>query len=221
MSKIIGVAGQIANGKDTTADYIYDQLISSGETKWQRRSFAVNVKKVFCDIFLKTPEYVEEWKRKSEIPEDLDCTVRSGLQMIGDGFRKIKSTIWIDLAFRDDDDKIISDVRYINELERIKSLGGLTILVVRPDMINDDPNGSEAQLRPLAEWAVNHPDKVFPNDEVLPTVNDRPFGLEYVDIILINDTDVNALKSKIDEVVLPRLTNHYDTSCNMKMKAFD
>lgn len=199
--RVLGVAGQLANGKDTVADYIYEIFVSRGCKNWQRRSFASNVKKIFCDVFLKTSEYIEEWKRKKEVPDDLDCTVRDGLQQIGDGFRKIKSSIWIDLAFRDNVDKIISDVRYINELKKINSLGGFNILVVRPDMINDDPNGSEAQLKPLAEWAITNPEIAFPSVAIQDNmIEDYPDGLQYVDLILLNDGDVESLKRKIDSM---------------------
>lgn len=167
---VIGVAGQAQMGKDTLADRLQEML--NGWDKctleeraaekdmpetWQRRAFAYAVKKVFADTFDVTFEFIEKWKVIPEPPPGFDMTVRQALQFIGDGFRKIRSTIWLDLAFRDKSrPTIISDVRYINEFLRVKKEGGLNFLVGRPDKLNDDPNGSEAQIRPFIEFALNH-----------------------------------------------------------------
>jgi hypothetical protein len=83
--------------------------------------------------------------------------VRQALTFIGDGFRKIQPDIWIELAFRpenDPDSSIFTDVRYINEARKIKIMGGMTILVYREGHMNWDDNGSEAQIRPYIMWCI-------------------------------------------------------------------
>ena len=109
--KVVGFAGQMQNGKDTAADYLFEKI----KHKWgdvERASFADNVKRIFCETFNVDRSFVEEWKTKSEIPEGFDSPVRQGLQQIGDGFRKIQGKIWIELAFRDRaNPAIFSDVR--------------------------------------------------------------------------------------------------------------
>jgi hypothetical protein len=124
--------------------------------EWTRAAFAYNVKKVYMDTFGVDMDFIEEWKVKDEIPPGFTMNCRQGLQFIGDGFRKIQPEIWVDLAFRYDTPKIISDVRYINEFKRIKQEGGINILVGRTEKLNDDPNGSEAIIRPYVEWALNN-----------------------------------------------------------------
>ena len=148
----VGIAGQKQNGKDTVADYVQDQLAQDDEFvfKFERAAFAANVKRVFVETFDVTYEFIEKWKTIPEPPPGFDMSVREGLQFIGDGFRKIKSSIWIDLMFRQALNKIISDVRYINEADRIVQENGFNFLVAHPDRLNDDPNGSEAQIRPYA-----------------------------------------------------------------------
>jgi hypothetical protein len=155
---VIGVAGQAQMGKDSLSDRLAEKLNESNKSMvWARRAFAYNVKKVFCDTFGVDLDFVEKWKVIAENPPGFDMTVRQALQFIGDGFRKIQSTIWLDLAFRDKTEaKIISDVRYVNEFKRVHKEGGLNILIARPDKITDDPNGSEAQIKPYIDWCLNH-----------------------------------------------------------------
>lgn len=162
---VIGVAGQAQMGKDTLADALALKLNEGGGPEvnddhpalalWKRRAFAYNVKKVYAETFGVDFDFIEKWKTHPEPPPGFDMTVRQSLQFIGDGFRKILSTIWLDLAFRDKSSPIIiSDVRYVNEFMRVKNEGGVNVLVARPDKLNDDPNGSEAQIRPYIEWCL-------------------------------------------------------------------
>ena len=194
---VVGFAGQMQNGKDTAADYMFEKMKS--KSKWpdvERASFADNVKRIFCETFNVERSFVEEWKTKSEVPEGFDSPVRQGLQQIGDGFRKIQGSIWIELAFRNRvRSAIFSDVRYINELKKIKEVGGTTVLVWRPGHENDDSNGSEAQIKPLVDWFALLP---CSSRQHLPP----PEGVEHVDHFLVNDGSIEDLYSKVDDIVL-------------------
>lgn len=156
---VIGVAGQAQMGKDTFADCVADVLAKEGH-EIKRTAFAYEVKKVYCETFGVTMDFIEKWKTVSEPPPGFDLPVRQGLQFIGDGFRKIRSTIWVDKAFANFEitgaNLMFSDVRYVNEFTKIKLLGGFNVLVGRPDRLNDDPNGSEAQIRPFVDWAMKN-----------------------------------------------------------------
>lgn len=226
---VIGVAGQAQMGKDTLADHLAVKLNEAGGpevnddhpgTLWQRAAFAAAVKKVFCDTFDVDIDFVEKWKVIPEPPPGFDMTVRQALQFIGDGFRKIRSTIWLDLAFRDKGTpKIISDVRYVNEFVRVKKEGGLTILVGRPDKINNDPNGSEAQIRPFIEWALaNLKDcqSVKPQLDHLAAVEAMgggvqvavPEHMDQFDFFVRNDGTKEELLTKIEGIVVPFVQNY-------------
>lgn len=231
--KIIGVAGQLASGKDTLADYLVEKLNknkgikpecsfcnfqnqdgwlfceqckSSLEDvkKWQRLGFANAVKNIFANAFGVTREFIEEWKRKDEAPPGFNSNVRKGLQYIGDGFRQIKSDIWIETAFRGTDDIIISDVRYVNEAKAIKERGGITILLWRPGFENNDPNPSESQIKPYVEYCANYCQE---GKFLWSTLcDDKPNdGLEYFDFFLKNDGDKEVLQNKVDTLLMPFL----------------
>lgn len=229
--RVIGVASQAQHGKDTLADRlgiqlnkdysekIFDCFLLGGKQplEWQRAAFAANVKKVFKDTFNVDDAFIEEWKVKTEIPPGFDMPVRQALQFIGDGFRKIQGTIWLDLAFRDTEPKIISDVRYINEFTRVKAEGGLNILIGRPDKLNDDPNGSEAQIRPYVDWCLNSyaPEMKFIDlhkyriPTVLKLKDDGtlvyplPEHMESFDVFIRNDGTIDDLYKIVDEQLVP------------------
>ena len=222
---VIGVAAQAQHGKDTLADRLQEklnekQVKKSSEhyaydtsTIWQRAAFAANVKKVFEDTFGVNREFTEEWKTKDEAPPGFDMPVRKGLQFIGDGFRTIRSTIWVDLCFRDNIPKIISDVRYVNEFTRVKKECGLNILIGRPDMLNDDPNGSEAMIKPYCEWAL----KAWPLNKFVDVTKCRrdvresawnniygaPENFELFDIFIRNDGTKEEFYEVIDTQLVP------------------
>lgn len=190
--KVIGFAGQLSSGKDTAADYLADKL----GLPWKRIGFAHAVKKVFMDTFDVSWDFIEEWKRKDEIPPGFNTTVRKGLQYIGDGFRQIRQDIWIETAFRKDEPKILSDVRYLNEARAIRKHGGLTVLVWRKGYVNNDLNPSEAQIKPSVLWCANHGFEGKIPDDV-------PDYVSIFDCFLRNDGDLEDFYRKIDELIVP------------------
>lgn len=199
----IGIAGQKQNGKDTLADYIFGQLKKCEEFKlnFERAAFAFNVKKVFSETFDVSYEFIEDWKVKSEPPPGFDITVREALQFIGDGFRKIKSSIWIDLMFRYNENKIISDVRYLNEAHRIVEEGGFNILIAHPDRVNDDPNGSEAQIRPYAVWCLEN---MSTSGFITNTASvNKPEHMDLFTCFVRNDKSIDDLYEITDEIIVP------------------
>jgi hypothetical protein len=193
-------------GKDLLSDYLKDRLNErEGHETWVRSAFAKAVKDIFCKTFGKDVEYLEKWKVSPDVPPDLDMTVRKALQFIGDGFRQIKGSIWIDLVFRDSQkNKILADGRYLNELKAVKEHGGFNILIVRPDKLNNDPNGSEAQVKPLVEYAMSiHNMKIW--KYITP-----PYGMEYIDHIVYNDGTIEDLYYHIDNELVPRIEEFFN-----------
>jgi hypothetical protein len=200
---IIAAFGQLANGKDTICDYLAEALnkgIKKKSSKWERTAFANAVKDVFCSAFNVDRAFIEEWKRNPENPPGMIMPVRQSLQMIGDGFRKVKPDIWIDIALRKDNNKIISDGRYINEAKAVKEKGGINILIYREGFLNDDKNPSEAELKPLAEYCK---DTLADGKIVHSTLVRYPDGLNQFDLFLRNDGKVEDLYAKIDKLVIP------------------
>jgi hypothetical protein len=208
--KAIGVGGQMRNGKDEISDYIAPKL------GWDRGAFGKSVKQVFMDTFDVSWDFIEEWKVKEEIPPGFDMAMRPALQFIGDGFRNIQAEIWLDLLFRKAKNPIvISDVRYINELKKTVDVGGITVVVYRPGFLNDDPNGSEAQIREVVEWFIETGlegdviKQLMQRPSKLSCCPDIPEACMNVDLFLINDGTLGDLYSKCDEWIFPLVEERY------------
>lgn len=204
--RIISCAGQMGMGKDTLCDYLVDLLNENGNIPWQRAAFADAVKNTFCTAFNVTREFIENWKRSPEAPPGFKMPIRKGLQNIGDGFRQIVDDIWIQIALRTDKNIIISDGRYINEAKAVSEKNGLNILVYRDGFLNDDPNPSESQLKPILEYARDHlRDGVIDHSNLV----NPPVGLEYFHLFLRNENSRNDFLQKGKEILLPSILMHF------------
>lgn len=204
--KIICAFGQLMNGKDVFCDYLSEKLNNIDAISWSRGSFAYAVKKVYQDTFNVDNKFIEKWKRISECPDGMQMNVRQGLQFIGDGFRKIKGNIWIEIAFRDKSKNIIfSDGRYVNEAKSVVENGGINILIFRNGYLNNDPNLSESGLKPLVEFCEqNCKDGLI--DKNLPNI---PEELKLFDIFVKNDGSLQDFYNKIDDIIIPLIKKKY------------
>jgi len=199
---VIGVAGQAQFGKDTLADRLAEKLNEDG-ANWNRTAFAANVKRVYAETFAVDYDFIEKWKTDPNPPPGFDLSVRKSLQFIGDGFRTIKEQIWIDLCFRDQSPQIISDVRYPNEFLRVFREGGMNILVGRPDKLSDDPNGSEAKIRPYIEWFLNNTTADVVDLTGCFSFRDAPEHSNCFHMFVRNDGSKENLLSLVDDKVVP------------------
>ena len=216
--QVIGVAAQLANGKDALCDYLVERLNQKCEERdrvwghvprWQRSAFADAVKEVFESAFGVDREFTEQWKRNPEPPPGMLQTVRKSLQFIGDGFRQIKDDIWIDIALQDESKKlVISDSRYINEAKAVKAKGGIMIILYRPGFLNDDPNPSEAQIRPIVDWCVANISE-GPITDAIRSIPGCPDALQYYDYFLVNEGSLEDLYAKADRLLIPFIEEKY------------
>ncbi len=216
-NKIIGIASQLAGGKDTIANYLVKKLnLESNEQLtydwiidkrvWKRVGFADAVKKVFMDCFDVDWDFIETWKRKDETPVGFNQNIRKSLQFIGDGFRQIQSDIWIKLAFKNKNNIILSDVRYVNEAKMIKEKGGTVVAVCRPGFENDDPNPSEAQIRPIVDWCVqNCEEGPIDHNYWINDMNYQRLNICFYDFFLKNEGSLEDLYAKVDNLLIPYL----------------
>lgn len=204
---IIGAAAQLNSGKDVLCDYLLEELNFKNKF-WKRAAFANAVKNVYENSFGVNREFIEKWKRSSDSPPGMNMSVRKGLQFIGDGFRQIKSDIWIDIAFREniDNNIIISDVRYINEAKEIKKRGGINILIHRLGFLNDDPNPSESQLRPLVEYCLKN---LNDGEIIFSNLSNPPEDIKYYDLFLNNDGTLQDFYDKIKRTIVPLIEKFY------------
>lgn len=193
---LIGVGGQFGSGKDIVCNYLAERLNGIfGEGFWKRAAMACNVKRIFCETFGVNLDFIEEHKRVDKPPEGFDMNVRQALTFIGDGFRNIQPSIWIDLLLKNNQENlIISDTRYINECNYVRSHNGVTVLLWRPGHENNFPNRSEQELMQFVEILKNKPDGQIRSDDI-------PF-----DFWIKNDGSVEDLYYKIDKHIVPFMT---------------
>jgi len=160
---IIGVCGFIGSGKDTIADYLVNIH------QFRRESFANTLKDAVSQVFgwdrdmlegrtRQSREWRERvdpwWAKRLNMP---DLTPRWILQYWGTEVcrRAFHDDIWIaaleNKLRNSNDDIVISDCRFPNEIKSIKAAGGIVIRVIRgvePDWydaavsINRGPNGN-------------------------------------------------------------------------------
>lgn len=136
---IIGISGKAGSGKDTAAA----QIIKINNS-FKYASFAGSLKrKVAYDFDLsKDDVFTNEGKERKTRYKDTNgwsLTVRDLLQQVGSFYRGINPDYWVERCFKEmheDEDYVITDVRYPNEAMKIlESPGGVLIRVdVSPEV---------------------------------------------------------------------------------------
>lgn len=207
--KLVCFSAQLGTGKDVAADYLCPKLNDLNLGRWERTAFADAVKNLFCNAFGVDRNFIENWKRNPEPPPRMEKNVRQALQFIGDGFRTIQGDIWIEIALREENKQfVLSDSRYINEARHVHHKGGINVVLYRPGFLNDDPNPSEAQIRPIVEWCLNTQKEGAINHNI----GNGPDGIEFYDYFLMNDGTIDDFYSKIDRLLIPYVQQKYSYS---------
>lgn len=160
-TNIIGVTGRKFNGKDTVGKILSDKY------GYVRVAFADPLKEACRSIFHFTDEQLYG-KDKEVVDEYWKITPRHVLQFVGtELFREQMSTlipwvekdIWkksIEKQIHDIRDKnkhaciVVTDVRFQNEVDAVRKMGGIVMRVNRPSLKNDlDAHSSELEIDKL------------------------------------------------------------------------
>lgn len=127
--KIIGISGPARSGKDTLGDNFLEILQEWG-IKCNKQSFA-NQLRIETDDFLQKTLGISAFTQKDEEKN----IIRPFLVTWGTHVRrKLDPDIWIksvEKSLTDDSVTIISDVRFENEFQWIKDMGGYCVFVDR------------------------------------------------------------------------------------------
>lgn len=125
---------------------------------WQNVKFASLVKEMcgaLCGVSTQLYEY-EILKNQPAFTNGVPFTHREVLQAVGEGMRKLlHEQIWIDALFNKftpSSKWIVSDCRYVNEAEYIRSKGGILIRINNPNTESKDKHVSEIELDSYQDW---------------------------------------------------------------------
>jgi hypothetical protein len=171
---IIGFAGRKQSGKNTCADYV-SNLYNQNNIPTKIYSLADPLKQDICmNLFglsndqcygsdeeknslthlewKNMPGFEQSWMSANDYDPSGFMTARQVMQFIGtDIFRKIDSDIWVNGMLNKIKREQISvalccDIRFINEVEKFKNIGGLVIKLTRNPFNSD--HSSETALDP-------------------------------------------------------------------------
>lgn len=170
---IIGITGKLGTGKDYVANHIIKPTLKSLGLEFIHIAFADAIKIEVMATHNIT--FNECYIRKTD-------TTRRLLQTVGTSQREINPNIWINhvKAWIDIQESrgvkaiIISDCRFLNEYEFIKSKGGIVIQVIAPNRNHErllqESNGSIDIYRSISthisetDLEETQPDMVIYND---------------------------------------------------------
>jgi hypothetical protein len=219
---IIGVCGFIGSGKDTIADY----LVNFHE--FRRESFASTLKDAVSAVFgwdrtmlegrtKAAREWREQvdpwWAQRLEMP---DLTPRWVLQYWGTEVcrRAFHDDIWIasleNKLRNSQDDIVVSDCRFPNEIKSIKDAGGIMVWVQRGALPNWYSTAVEA----------NAGNNVAANDLKMKKIHasETAWVGTAFDAVLDNNGSIDDLYEEIKNLVLDRLAS---TSLPLDVKTVD
>ena len=147
--KLIGLSGAARSGKDTAGKYLIEQY------DFKRYAFADPLKRAASEMFGLPLEDFHDDDKKEVVNEFWNFSPRQIAQLLGTecGRRVFRDDMWVkraELAWLEHKEYIenytgggwieasgwggmvVTDVRFPNEAEWIKEMGGITIHIVRP-----------------------------------------------------------------------------------------
>lgn len=162
--RLVAISGYAQSGKTTIASYLDDRY------GYVRYRFADTLKNMLRTMGLTDNQIDGDEK---EVPLDLLCghTPRYAMQTLGTewGRCSIGQEIWINAwsnsvkkYLQNDSDSmewdriVVDDVRFINELEKVKEVGGLIIRVERPNIVQIKNHKSETALDDVKWNEIGH-----------------------------------------------------------------
>jgi len=151
--RVIGICGYARSGKDTARQHIEKKYGYDG------RAFADALRTIMwklnpmvdCEggVLIRYQDALDKYgydEAKNRYP-----LVREMLVAMGVGCRDVLSpTVWLDKILPlgyDGSEIVVSDVRFPEEAQRVKKLGGILIEITRPGVVA--PNEEEARNHPL------------------------------------------------------------------------
>lgn len=149
---LIGLCGKAGCGKDTAASYITQDF------GFERYAFAYPLKQGLAAMLDVAPGLLEDRKYKEAVIPWLGKSPREMLQTLGTewGREKVHPEIWLRLMERRYamvvdlhlPGLVVTDVRFDNEAEKIRRMGGYVIQIERPGVATVATHVSENGINP-------------------------------------------------------------------------
>lgn len=155
---IVGIFGQMHNGKTTFGSFLVDELnhlmrinnLLGGHQAFAKTAFAKQVKLSVSRKHRWHEEYIEEWKNNNDNVPGCTCNMRTILQREGQSAREIMPDVWI-RHLVNQQSIVIDDGRYINEMQWVKKENGFNILIIRPGFDNAVEHPSESEVKRIID----------------------------------------------------------------------
>jgi hypothetical protein len=165
---IIGLSGKLKSGKDS----VFAEILKHSPRPWQLVKFADKLKQMTSIILNCTPADLESHEYKDTLVHWLGVTPRHILQVMGTEFGRnmLHPDIWVNSLLsqhRPFDYWCCTDVRFVNESEGIRKLGGLVIRINR-NTNSTDTHLSETALDNYTDW-----DYVIDNNGTLEELKEK------------------------------------------------
>lgn len=197
---IVGISGLIGSGKDTVADYLVKHY------GFVRDSWAASLKDAVAKVFDWDRTLLEGltdeariwreqvdpwWANRLEMPH---LTPRWILQYWGTDVCRVgfHDDIWVasveSRLSKTNQNVVISDCRFINELHSIKRMGGITVRMKR----GPDPDWIEERLTDIESFKLKY-----------PHVHASEYSIvgEKHDVVIYNNGTIHQLHSKINDLL--------------------
>lgn len=156
---LIGICGCKGSGKDTFGEYV-----CRSKDKYLSYAFADPLKRVCIELFDLSERQVYHPVAKEVVDVRWGCTPRHIMQVVGTeicrnvlpihimGMNTSEGTFWV-RKFHNwyrklqgtDTNVVVTDVRFLDEVEAIKNLGGIVVKIVR-EGTNYDKHASEVEV---------------------------------------------------------------------------
>lgn len=175
---LIGLHGLAGSGKDSVGHYLEDVY------QFERAALAKPIKDAACVLFDLTPEHFEDRGLKETVIPWLGKSPRQIAQLLGTEFgrRYLGSDIWIKVAkqrldawrsefleqtFHSLCGFVVTDIRYDDEAEWIRSEGGAVWHIHRPGLAPVSSHSSENGI------SLTHGDMMIENSGTLYDLYDK------------------------------------------------
>lgn len=152
---LIGISGKIGSGKSTLANL----LLLSSRMPWEEKSFALKLKQITALVAGVPLETTFTQEGKNIFVPTFNMTVGEMLQRIGTNAMRdgLDENVWIKALFADyknESNWVVSDVRFPNEADYIKSMGGILVRL----------EGDPADVRKNSNRDMTHPSETALDD---------------------------------------------------------